>query len=166
MVLLAISIPVFGQGVGESINLPQKADKPFFQAEIEKIEKAKTPPTVQGLQKQMIGQEQMVDAARAVNGTWQTEGTVYLVTGVMPHSAVETWRYDAGKGIFYDGGGWMWGARTSGPILQAMTRAASGSLCMMTIYFQSYDDATWSLNVQAQGKMPPCRSEGRARRMK
>lgn len=109
--------------------------------------------------------QQVVDAAKAVNGTWQVQGYVYFSMGTMPYNAVERWTYDARSGKYYDSAGWQWDAKAAGNYLQATTKLQTGSQAMITMQFLSNNEAVVRINVSQCGNMPACMSELKAVRM-
>lgn len=116
---------------------------------------------------QLWGQwgQQGVDAAKAVNGTWQIQWQIQTTMGTQPYSATETWTYDAKRGIFYDGAGWMWRGRSAGNYLQVQTQLATGAQAMLTIQFLSNNEAVGNMNVSATRNLSPCMGQFRAVRV-
>lgn len=135
----------------------EKTEKPSFQIAIENA-------FVQQGQQFTWGQQtpQGVDAAAAVNGTWQVQYQIQTVVGVAPYSATETWRYDARQGIFYDGSGWMWRGKTAGSYLQVRTQLVTGAPAMMTVQFLSNNEAVGNINVSGTRNLSPVMSQIRA----
>lgn len=140
-----------------SLAADQKAARPFVQNMIDAI-------SVQ--QQQQLWGQQGVDAARVVNGTWQTQWQIQTVMGTVPYTSTETWRWDARQGIFYDGAGWMWKGKTAGNYLQVKTRLVSGADAMLTIQFQSNNEAVGSMSVSATKNLSPVYGQFRATRVR
>lgn len=109
-------------------------------------------------------EQQGLDVAKIVDGTWQLQGQVQTVMGVLPYQAVETWKWDAKQGILYVNG-WMWRGKIAGNYLQVQTQIETGAQSMLTIQFIDNNNAVCNLNVGATATLSPCMGQYRAERM-
>lgn len=161
--LPAIAVDPVGEGGSyipkqEGEKVSQETNEPSAETFIGNMYKEKS--------QQLLWQQdqQGLDAAQAVNGTWQLQGQIQTVAGILPYLATETWRWDAKQGILYVNG-WMWRGKIAGNYIQVQTQIETGARAMLTIQFLSKDEAVCSLNVGATATLSPCMGQYRATRV-
>lgn len=158
--LLALAGEPVGEGGSyvpkqEGVQQGQKETGTSFKNYIENIYRQ------QGNQLSMQLGQQGLDAAMIANGTWQLQGQVQTVAGVMPYNAVETWQWDPKQGILYING-WIWKGRSAGNYIQVQTQIETGAQTMLTIQFLSNNEAICNMNVGATQQYSPCIGQYRA----
>lgn len=142
------------EGAAES----QEKNEPSIKTFVEDIYKKQTKEL------SWQGGEQGLDAARIATGTWQMQGQIQTVAGILPYVATETWKWDEKQRILWVNG-WMWKGKTQGNYIQVQTQIETGAQAMLTVQFTDNNNAVCSLNVSATANYSPCMGQYRATRV-